>query len=70
MIKNKSVTELSDKEFREEAIHLWINALKCINPAPKFLQQIGQQVLDILRETKLRDSLGISPYAIITVNKS
>ena len=50
--------------------HVWLNAFSCINPSDEFLTEVGRIVLDRLSVAKFTDSLGISPMAVFSINKS
>lgn len=71
-MKKKSISDLSDKEFRKETMdnHIWINAFSCIKPTDKFLIGLGKEILNKLEQTELTDSLGISPTILLRINKS
>lgn len=50
--------------------HMWINAFSALNPTDDLKIAIGEWVLSELNSTKLGDSFGISPCAVLRVNKS
>lgn len=51
--------------------HIWVNAMNCVRPSPKFLQEIGASVLDQLNSSEIRGELSdFFPVVYIRVNKS
>ena len=70
MSEGISVSELSDKQFREKAKHIWLNGFMCIKPTDDFLISIGREIIRQVNESEIRDSMGISKYTILTVNIS
>jgi hypothetical protein len=65
-------SDLSHEELIEklENNHMWINAFSAISPTDELKIAIGEWVLDELKYSKIGDSLGLSPTAILRVNKS
>lgn len=50
--------------------HIWINAFSALNPSDEMLREVGLSVLSFVKESHLRDGLGISRTALIRVNAS
>lgn len=51
---HRSGVLLSDAEFREEADHIWLNALLCIRPTEEFAADVGHMVIAKVMESRLR----------------
>jgi hypothetical protein len=72
MAERTAWTDLTRKQLVEqlEGNHMWLNAFSCIRPTDELKIAIGEWVLDMLNDTDVGCSLGISPTAIFRVNKS
>lgn len=44
-----------------ESNHIWLNAFHCINPTPKFCEQLGRSIIE-----KLKDKENLIPSSLIT----
>jgi len=65
-----------DKKTPEELVkiarnnHIWINAMSAVNPSDELLIDIGAAVIQKIRDSDMRDGLGISRMTIFTANMS
>ena len=70
----KIENDLSDMEIVEIASdnHIWLNAFSTIRPTDEFLRQLGQMVLDKVRQSDVHagDGIGRSRVTWLRVNAS